>query len=121
MSGALAFTPRLADATDRPEALAGDATLDPQTACFEGHFPQDPVLPAMRLLLDLVARPASARWPDLVAPRGLSRVKFRRLLRPGDALAITLERRADAVSFRVRCAGEEAASGQVLFRSAAAR
>ena len=61
-----------------------------------------------------MVRPARERWPQLAAPSKLAKLKFRSLIRPGDALDITLERRPDGVSFQVRRAGEEVASGQVV-------
>lgn len=113
MSPRLPFLPQDGEPT---EGLVATSTLDPQSGVFEGHFPGQPVLPALRLLLDLVVHPAAARWPELGAPRGLARVKFRRMLRPHDALGVTLERpRPGVVAFRIERAGEEVASGQVQY------
>jgi len=64
----------------------------PEPACVEGHFPGDPVVPAVSQLLDVVDPQVRAAWPDLGPLCRVSRVKFLAALRPGDGLTVTLRR-----------------------------
>ncbi|MCB9597554.1 MAG: hypothetical protein H6719_32850 [Sandaracinaceae bacterium] len=68
---------------------------------FEGHFEGDPIVPGIAQLLALVWAPARHAWPDLPAPRALTRLKFLAALRPGHELTVRLTRTADAVSFEI--------------------
>ncbi len=69
---------------------------------FEGHFEGDPIVPGIAQLLPLVWEPARRAWPELPAPRAITRLKFLDALRPGQAITVTLEREAGGVSFELR-------------------
>ncbi len=81
---------------------------------FEGHFEGNPVLPAMVQLREAMFLVA-AIWPDLAGLRRISRAKFRRPIRPADALELVLRRTVGTprVQFEY-LRGGEACSGGVL-------
>ncbi len=78
-----------------------------QHAFLEGHFPGNPVLPAAAQLL-LVHELACERAGERLALLGLSGVRLRRRIAPGEELALALE---DSGRFELRAAGELATSG----------
>jgi 3-hydroxyacyl-[acyl-carrier-protein] dehydratase len=84
---------------------------------FEGHFPQDPVLPALAQLAmvrDLIR--AVVETPGPVT--GFSRVKFKKMIRPGDRLKIFAAAkagRADAYAFRIEAGRDVVCSGSITF------
>jgi AMP-binding enzyme/AMP-binding enzyme C-terminal domain len=84
---------------------------------FKGHFPQHPVLPAVVQLQRLALALARAQWADLGPLIRLSRVKFRKLVGPGEELTIALERpRADLVKFTMTAAEDQpVSSGNLVF------
>ncbi len=59
-----------------------------------GHFPGFPVVPGAALLISVVRGRVRERWPELGEPRSVRRLKFKRVVAPGDALVLRLERRA---------------------------
>jgi 3-hydroxyacyl-[acyl-carrier-protein] dehydratase len=83
---------------------------------FEGHFPGKPVLPAVAQLCDLILPRIELAWPDLPALTGAPRMKFSRVIAPGDHLTLTL-RRDDArtVRFELRHADGPCATGTLVF------
>lgn len=88
--------------------------VDRQSPWFSGHFPNNPVLPGvaqLKMVLDLLAR----RGYGNVRLAGLSRVKFRRLVRPGEVLEITVSNGADEnrLSFTITCGDEPVCSGKM--------
>lgn len=96
-------------------------TLSREDPIWRDHFPGDPILPGIaqiRLGVD-----AARRRLDRADPvSGLSRVKFSRILRPGDALEVSVAPvtggpavEAERVSFSVDCGGEAAARGRLHF------
>ncbi len=92
-----------------------DVPLPADLRYFEGHFEGDPVLPAVAALQWLALRCAREAWPDLGAPRRLSALKFRRALRPGDTVRVTLTRAGQTLDFTLATDGTAAASGRVEF------
>jgi len=97
------------------ETRTWDVPLPRDLTWFEGHFEGDPVLPAVAALHWLALRCAREAWPDLGAPRRLSALKFRRALRPGDTVRVTLSRVQHTLDFALATDGTTAASGRVEF------
>lgn len=93
-------------------------TVPPDLPCFEGHFPGDPVLPGVVQLDALVARAVERRWPDAGALRAVKRLKFSRVVRPGERLAVELLRdpSAGTVAFSIDGPGGRCASGTLVFQ-----
>ena len=109
-------------------------TLSRDEPLWADHFPGDPILPGIaqiRLGLDAARRRLGHAGPV----RGLSRIKFSRILRPGDVLAVAAapvgsevlaisaapvegdaaEREPEPVTFSIDCEGETAARGRLHF------
>lgn len=79
---------------------------------FAGHFPDDPVFPGIAQL-DMVAAAVAEFKQDDLWIKKLSRIKFRKLIRPGDELSILAvgSKEKNSYSFRIIVAGQEACSG----------
>jgi len=88
--------------------------VDGNWSCFSGHFPGDPVLPGIAQL-DMVAECISAARDGQVSVTGLSRVKFRKIVRPGELLDIhiTYSSKKDHYAFRITSADEDVCSGNM--------
>jgi hypothetical protein len=91
-------------------------TVPVDLACFAGHFPGNPVLPGVVQLDALVARQVERLWPDAGALRVVKRLKFTSVIRPGDRLAVLLQRDAAAgtVTFAIEGPRGRCASGTLL-------
>lgn len=94
---------------------AWEVVLPPDLVFFRGHFEGDPVLPAVAALQWLALRLAREAWPELATPRRLSGLKFRRALRPGEAVRVKLTRDGDVMDIALSVDGAPAVSGRVEF------
>ncbi len=80
---------------------------------FDGHFPQEPILPGIAQIAavhDLLRRALG----DDLAVKEVSRVRFKRKIDPRDRLDVTITIGDDAIGphrFRLTCATELACSG----------
>lgn len=100
--------------------VAFDVRVPHDLKYLEGHFPGRPIVPGIAQLA-LIERAAHAAFPDLVAPKGLRRLKFQKELLPGDALVVELERSGDDVRFVIHKHDAEASRGLMSFLSGASR
>lgn len=84
---------------------------------LQGHFPGFPILPGIAQIVPLALGAARHLWPDLPAPRRLSRLKFRQPIFPDQALELHLERREAPlqVRFRVERSGRICSEGTLEF------
>jgi 3-hydroxymyristoyl/3-hydroxydecanoyl-(acyl carrier protein) dehydratase len=96
------------------------------SGCFDGHFDGAPILPGIAHLA-LVLDACAARLGTPCELTGVGDVRWRRPIRPGDELAVTITLRlADArsgqagvpegtaVRFSIQCGAEVASSGSVM-------
>jgi 3-hydroxymyristoyl/3-hydroxydecanoyl-(acyl carrier protein) dehydratase len=91
-------------------------TIPHELGYFRGHFDEQPILAGVVQLEQLVLRETRQRFPELSVLSRLSRVKFKRLNKPGEVMDLTLERRSDlTVQFTLEVAGQPAASGMMSF------
>jgi 3-hydroxymyristoyl/3-hydroxydecanoyl-(acyl carrier protein) dehydratase len=87
---------------------------------FRGHFPGEPILAGIVQLDLLVLRQVAETWPLLTRLARITRLRFRRPIRPGEDLVLTLVRTAPArVDFTIACHGASCAAGTLHFRGAA--
>jgi acyl-coenzyme A synthetase/AMP-(fatty) acid ligase len=111
-----AFDPR--PRQDRPGVF--DVHVAPELEFFRGHFPGDPILAGVVQLEVLVLRQVAAMWPDLTDLSRASRLRFRRPIRPGEDLELSLRLLAPAqVAFELTCRGTPCSAGTLHFRPSA--
>jgi 3-hydroxymyristoyl/3-hydroxydecanoyl-(acyl carrier protein) dehydratase len=90
-----------------------EVQLPPESSWFPGHFPGDPILPGIAQLgmaYEAVCRALGERF----RVAGFSRVKFKKIIRPGDCLKINVLQRKDLpgqYAFRIVAGDDVACSG----------
>lgn len=96
--------------------ITAQVTTDAQSPWFAGHFPDDPVLPGIAQL-KMVADVIGATHEEGLRMTGLSRIKFRKIVRPGDLLDISAVpgKEKGQYAFRITSGNEEVCSGMMLF------
>lgn len=73
-----------------PAAVRYEVAIPQTLAAFVGHFPGNPVLPGVAQLAQIVLPIQRALRPEWSMFRRLTRLKFRRIIRPGDTLQLML-------------------------------
>jgi 3-hydroxyacyl-[acyl-carrier-protein] dehydratase len=87
----------------------------PESLWFSGHFPGDPVLPAIAqlgMVFDAVCKVSGLQCRIA----GFSRVKFKKIIRPGDCLKITIRSKKDEegmYAFRILIGDDIACTGSM--------
>ncbi len=84
---------------------------------FQGHFPDQPVLPAVVQLIDLVLAAVRATWPRLGLLTQTKRLKFLGPVLPGAEGQISLVRTGSGVTFTVSVGEAVVARGRVNFEA----
>ena len=98
------------------QEISAEATLEPDSLWFDGHFPGTPILPGiaqLALAFDAIQE-HSKRNGRPVALTGISRVRFRQFIKPGDTVLITAvpDKEDPALyKFRVIVGGQLACGG----------
>jgi len=84
---------------------------------FQGHFRDHPVLPGIVQVHELVVRPVRAARPTWAGLLRVQRLKFRRVIGPGDvvAVAIAFARPVGTADFTIVRHDEPCASGRLVF------
>ncbi len=72
---------------DSDGAVLAKVTTDAQSPWFTGHFPGDPILPGIAQL-HMVTECIERVLQQKLLLQNLARVKFKKLIRPGDVLDI---------------------------------
>ena len=98
--------------------LRGSFAVPADHLCLAGHFPGDPIVPAV-LLLDLGCALLGGLRPDLGALREVRSVKFVHPVRPEEAVEAVFTAGGVPGSFRFSCstAAGLAVQGQLLFEA----
>lgn len=96
--------------------LTARVTTDDDSPWFFGHFPGDPILPGIAQL-EMIADLIAASREDKPCMTGLSRVKFKKIVRPGELLDIhaACGNKKDYYAFRISSGDEEVCSGMMRF------
>jgi len=95
------------------DQISAEVQVPPESPWFCGHFPEEPILPGIAqlgMVCDAIRR-SSHQEPKV---SGISRVRFKQMIRPGDRLAITVKPRKGrdkSFAFQVRVGSEVACSG----------
>lgn len=90
-------------------------TLLSSDVFFEGHFEGDPIYPGVAQITELVL--PACTTDERLRIHGVERLKFKRALRPGDTVAVALERIESGIKFSNLCEGVLVSSGVLLFES----
>jgi 3-hydroxyacyl-[acyl-carrier-protein] dehydratase len=96
--------------------ITASITTDGASPWFSGHFPDNPILPGiaqLKMVFDLLAEECAGT----LCMTGLSRVKFRKIVKPGEQLDIhvTPSKTKDQCMFRITSGNEDVCSGRMLF------
>jgi 3-hydroxymyristoyl/3-hydroxydecanoyl-(acyl carrier protein) dehydratase len=100
-------------------ALEGGFTVPAGHPCLPGHFPGDPIVPAV-VLLELSCAVLRELRPELGPLREIRMVKFTRPVRPGEPVRVSFTAlAAGGLRFSCATAAGVAAQGQMLFGASA--
>lgn len=82
---------------------------------FSGHFPGNPILPGIAQL-EMIVKLISEATGTPLKLTGMSRVKFRKIVRPGDLLDIQVApgMKKDQYTFRIVGDKEDVCSGSIF-------
>lgn len=96
--------------------ITAQVTTDGKSPWFSGHFPDNPILPGIAQL-KMVADMIAASRKDGAHMTGLSRIKFRKIVKPGELLDIhaTFVQIKEQYMFRITSSNDEVCSGVMLF------
>ena len=92
-----------------------EVQVAPESLWFSGHFPGDPILPAIAqlgMVFDAVCKGSGLQFRIT----GFSRVKFKKIIRPGDCLKITVRSKKDqedVYGFRILIGDDIACTGSI--------
>lgn len=94
----------------------GSVMTESNSPWFSGHFPDNPILPGiaqLKMVVDLITKSASGK----VCISGLSRVKFRKIVRPGEQLNIEVSPGTadNQYMFKITSGNEDVCSGNMHF------
>ncbi|MDO8948061.1 MAG: hypothetical protein Q7U88_13030 [Desulfocapsaceae bacterium] len=97
---------------DDNDAVVAQVTTDQQSSWYCGHFPDDPILPGIAQLHMVSATIAKVLQKDLIL-QSLTRIKFKKLIRPGDVLDIHAapDKKKNQFAFRITSDQEAVCSG----------
>ena len=96
--------------------LSTSVTVESDSPWFTGHLPDEPILPGiaqLKMVLDLL----SAEYSEQLYLHSLSRIKFRKIVQPGEELSLHVvnEKNDSTFSFRITNDGEIVCSGKFIF------
>jgi 3-hydroxyacyl-[acyl-carrier-protein] dehydratase len=96
----------------KEDEIFGSETIAEDSPWFSGHFPNDPILPGiaqLKMVLDLIAKSSSGS----LCMTGLSRIKFRKIIKPEQRLDIhvTPGKKEDQYIFKITSGNDDVCSG----------
>ena len=100
---------------DNTGAVAAKVSTDAQSPWFSGHFPGDPVLPGIAQLHMITACIEQVLQRQFVL-QNLARVKFKKLIRPGDVLDIHADagKKEHNYTFSIQHNNQQVCSGRLV-------
>lgn len=89
-------------------------TLAPELIFFEGHFPEQPILPGVAQA-HMAVLIAQRLWDASPTDSNLSKLKFKRVLAPNERVTLSLKRdtASGRISFRYRLGETEVSEGEI--------
>lgn len=108
---------------DDQHTISTQITVNSDSPWFSGHFPDNPILPGIAQLKMVADVIAFSRKENLCIKQ-LSRVKFKKIVRPGDKLEIhtAVGPATDTFTFRITSEAQDVCSGTMtLFAKSAAK
>ena len=95
-------------------------TIPPESLYFEGHFPGDPILPAVAQV-DIVLNFASRYFGTGIAVTKIKRMKFTKIIRPSFTILLRIEKKENVLNFKLTTQNESEiySSGAIYLDSAA--
>ncbi len=96
--------------------ITASVTTDGNSPWFSGHFPDNPILPGiaqLKMVVDLLAKEFAGK----LCVTGLSRVKFRKIVKPDEILDVhvTGSNTENQYIFRITSGNEDVCSGRMFF------
>lgn len=100
---------------DTDNAVVAQVTTDQQSPWFAGHFPDDPILPGIAQI-DMVTETIGKVLHREVTLQSITRIKFKKIIRPGDILDIHAQagKKENHYSFRITSKEQEVCSGRLV-------
>ncbi len=100
---------------DNDGAVLAKVTTDAQSPWFAGHFPGDPILPGIAQL-HMVTECIERVLQQKLLLQDLARVKFKKLIRPGDVLDIhaTAGNQDNNYIFSIQHNNQQVCSGRLV-------
>lgn len=92
--------------------------LDPEHLAFQGHFPDNPILPGV-IQVDWAVRFGKEAFGPLGEFQGITKLKFTDLTRPGERveLFLTWDQESGKLGFRYQTSVGRKSTGIVVFSS----
>jgi len=100
---------------DDDSAIIAKITTSKASPWFDGHFPNDPILPAIAQINMVTETIAKVLQKDL-SLQTVTRIKFKKIIRPGDILDIhaTAGKNENQYVFRITSMNEDVCSGRLV-------
>lgn len=100
---------------DSEGGVHAQVSTDADSPWFSGHFPGDPILPGIAQLHMVIQCMEQVLQKKLVL-QNLARIKFKKLIRPGDILDIhaTAGKKEDNYTFCIQHNDQEVCSGRLV-------
>jgi 3-hydroxyacyl-[acyl-carrier-protein] dehydratase len=100
---------------DNNNTIIAKVTTNEASPWYDGHFPDDPTLPAIAQLNMVTETIAKVLQKDL-SLQSLTRIKFKKVIRPGNILDIhaMTGKKENQYSFKVTSEHQEVCSGRLI-------
>ena len=105
------------------DEISAEVHLPTTSPWFDGHFPGEPILPGLAQI-GMVYDVIRIAWDDEVYVSSVSRVRFKRIVRPGDVLKVVVSSMQEIEgknAFRILSGQDQVCSGVVRLRNVADR
>ncbi len=100
---------------DNNNAIIAKISTDNNSPWFSGHFPNDPILPAIAQL-NMVTETIAKVLDKELSLKALTRIKFKKIIRPGNILDIHAVpgKKENHYHFRITSKQQEVCSGRLV-------